>query len=74
MRRRNSEVLCEIEEITLQNDNGIDVPSVQATCGKCQHTTESFGTGEASVTRCLVLLRGECPRGDSNFYVAAEDS
>ena len=35
----------------------------------CQHTTESFGTGEKSVKRCLVLMRQECPEGEENFYV-----
>jgi hypothetical protein len=34
--------------------------------------TESYGTSEASVRRCLVMLREECPRGERNFYVDAD--
>jgi hypothetical protein len=62
-------IRASVEEITLQNDNGRDVESVTATCSRCSHTTESFGTGENSVLRCLVLLREECPRNERNFYV-----
>ena len=43
-------------------------PGVVACCGRCGHSTTSFGTGEASVRRCLALLREECPRGEINFY------
>lgn len=62
-------VRCEIEEVELDGDYG-SVDGVQATCGRCGHCTESFGTGDASVRRCLTLLREECPQGESNFYVA----
>lgn len=63
-------VSCELEEFEAENDYGHSVESVRATCSQCQHETESFGTGEASIKRCLALLREECPRGRSNFYVA----
>lgn len=65
-------VTCTIEEIELDGDYGT-IPSVSATCSRCQHSTESFGTEEASITRCLVLLREECPNNEHNFYVADED-
>jgi hypothetical protein len=69
-------VYCDIEEITLENENGRDIPSLQAVCSRCDQRTESFGTGERSRRRCLVLLREECPEGESNFYVdsSEEDS
>jgi len=63
-------VLCDIEEIELESESGHDVPSVAAMCQKCGHSTESFGTSDDSVRRCLVLLREECPLGENNFYVA----
>ena len=60
-------VECEIEQVELEATNGAPVDSVRATCERCQHTTESFGTGEKSVKRCLVLMRQECPEGEENF-------
>ena len=67
-------VECEISSIELENDSGISIPSVCATCSRCGHETESFGESSASVRRCLVLMREECPEGENNFYVADEDS
>jgi len=63
-------VVCTIDQIDMENDEGRTVDGVQATCGLCDHQTESFGTGSASVRRCLVLLREECPEHADNFYVA----
>ena len=62
-------VVCDVEEVTLANDEGLDVEGVEATCRKCGHVTESFGTDEPSIRRCLALMREECPRGQWNFYV-----
>lgn len=59
-------VECSISEIP-HPDNGR--PAVQATCSRCEHKTVSFGTGEGSRKRCLVLLREECPEEERNFYV-----
>jgi hypothetical protein len=53
----------------LEGDYGT-VLSIGARCSRCGHETESFGTGESSIKRCLVLMREECPEGESNFYVA----
>jgi hypothetical protein len=63
-------VRCSIEETTLENDDGIEVDSVVATCSECGHQTESFGTSDRSVKRCLVLMREECPEDANNFYEA----
>ena len=60
---------CSVEEVPLKNDNGKTVDGVRATCTRCDHTTESFGTGEKSVKRCLAIMRLECPNGQTNFYV-----
>jgi hypothetical protein len=62
-------VTCDIAETTLTNDDGYDVESVEAICRECGHITESFGTDDPSVKRCLALMREECPRGQWNFYV-----
>jgi hypothetical protein len=58
---------------TLTNDKGIEVASVCATCSRCDHETESFGTSDRSVRRCFVLMREECPRGEENFYFDEDD-
>lgn len=63
-------VRCEIEEGYTENDNGIEVESVTATCSECGHQTESFGTSDASIRRCLALMREECPEDANNFYEA----
>lgn len=64
-----AEVNCTVEEAFVQDNYGNEVPGVIATCGDCQHQTESFGTGEGSVRRCLALMREECPQDKRNFYV-----
>ncbi len=61
-------VEAEISQVTLLGER-CSVAGVCATCTRCGHETESYGTGEGSVTRCLVLLREECPMGEDNFYV-----
>jgi hypothetical protein len=62
-------VSSEIEETELEDDYGM-VTSVCARCSRCGHETESFGTSEGSIQRCLALMREECARGETNFYVA----
>lgn len=61
-------VPCDIDEIDLDGDYGT-VDSVMATCSRCDHSTEAFGTSDASIRRCLVMMREECPWGEANFYV-----
>lgn len=61
-------ILCSIDEIVLPGHHNNDVPSVMATCSRCRHTTESFGTSDNSKTRCLALMKEECPQGENNFY------
>jgi hypothetical protein len=64
-------VPCEVEEVELENDEGRTVDGVEVVCSRCGHSTESFGTGEASIRRCLALLREECPKKERNFYEEA---
>jgi len=58
-----------IEECELEGDHR-PVEGVMATCRRCDHATEAFGTSPASVRRCLVMLREECPMGEQNYYFA----
>jgi len=64
---------CEIVYDEEENDNGYMTECVRAICTECKHETMSFGTSEASVKRCLAVMREECPEGQSNFYVAEEE-
>lgn len=61
-------VVCTVEEVEIEDDEGRIVESVRATCSHCDHKTESYGTGGASVRRCLALMHEECPEGENNFY------
>ena len=61
-----------ITEEELEGDVAM-IDGVIARCTRCDHETESFGTSDASIRRCLVLLREECPNGERNFYVEEGD-
>lgn len=64
----------DVDDVELENDNGIMVPAVQVTCSKCDHTTESFGRSDRSVKRCIMIMKEECPegQGESNYYSVRE--
>ena len=62
-------VACDVVPVYLENENGREVEGVVATCSRCGHETESYGTGAASVRRCLALLRVECPCAAGTFNV-----
>lgn len=62
-------IQCDVEYTTMEGDYG-DVDSVCVTCSKCGHQTESYGTDDRSIRRCLALMRDECSCGENNFYVA----
>ena len=70
-----AKIKCEITPIELDGDyetvegDYVTVDGVQATCSKCEHYTESYGTGDDSIKRCLALLNNECPNKENNFYV-----
>lgn len=68
-------VECEVEHVDiLKNEHSDETqPGVEATCSRCNHVTQCFGTEERSVKRALAMLREECPENESNFYVDAED-
>lgn len=66
-------VECEVSTVQLEGDY-VEVEGVTAECPRCSHQTESFGTSDASIKRCLVLMREECPRDENNYYVASGES
>lgn len=63
-------VLCSIDDVSLPTDSGHRIDGVLATCSRCGHDTESFGTSDASVRRCLALMRETCPKNENNYYVS----
>jgi len=66
-----AQVTCTISEEEVENDDGLWLDGVVATCTKCQNTTSSAGTSSSSIARCLAIMREECPRREANFYVEA---
>jgi len=60
-------VSFEVHYDTLDGDYG-SVEGITATCSKCGHEVEVFGTSEASIKRAAVMLCEECPNGENNFY------
>lgn len=70
-----AKVECEVEHVDIIVDEatGRTQPGVEATCLRCDHVTQCFGTEEKSVRRALVMMRDECPNGETNFYVDANE-
>lgn len=66
-------VECEIEEVEIEDDRGREIAGVRVTCSRCGAEKESFGTGEASIKRCLALLRDDCEKDEANFYIVEEE-
>jgi hypothetical protein len=66
-------VECEVNYEELEGEHG-PIDGVIVTCGKCGHEVQSFGTGGASVRRCLAMLRNNCPRNEDNYYIADDGS
>jgi hypothetical protein len=64
-------VACDIGYVDLDGDY-TTVEGVRATCSRCGYETESFGTSDASIRRCLAVMREECPNGERNYYLQAD--
>jgi hypothetical protein len=62
-----SKVEVVFEEIELEVEHRT-VDGALATYSRCDDTDESFDTG-GSYTRCLALMREECPLGEENDRV-----
>jgi hypothetical protein len=66
------QIKVEIEEDEFDGDHA-SVPGLRVSCPRCGHEVEVFGTDERSAKRGAVMLREECPRGESNFYIVDWD-
>ena len=54
------EMPCRIEYGEEEGDSGQPVATTTATCTGCGAETFSYGDGDASVRRCLMLMKDEC--------------
>ncbi len=63
---------CEITETEVDGEAGGTVPGVLATCNRCCHHCESFGTDSRAIRRALMQLSESCPRAEKNFYVGGD--
>jgi hypothetical protein len=61
---------CDVEYTRLETERGSQIPGVIVRCKGCDGTTESYGVTDASVKRCLVLLKEKCD--GKNFYTCEE--
>jgi hypothetical protein len=59
---------CEVRSTDVEG-----VPGVEVTCTDCGNVTTSKGETDRSVRRCLALMREECPEGEDNYYVDADE-
>lgn len=60
-------VSVDIYEDEIEGDYG-PTQGLVITCPRCGHSVEVFGTENASARRGAIMLREECPRGESNYY------
>ena len=65
---QSSVVRCTVSYQDLEGDARL-IDGVILQCTKCGHETESFGTTQTSIKRCLALMREECPMGENNWYI-----
>ena len=65
-------VECEISFGTEINSRGLEVEQTVACCTRCGHETRSWGDSDASIKRCLAVMREECPKGENNYYIEEE--
>ena len=71
--QRKTPVVCVIDYTYRENEREFDQECVVAECSACGHTEQSWGHGDKSVRRCLVLMGQNCPRNADNFYILERD-
>ena len=64
-------VECEVNELPLKGAHGT-VDGVEVICPRCGNRATSYGTGEASITRCFAILKNGCLLDEDNEYVEEE--
>jgi len=70
---KRDEVACQITKIRIRNANGFFTDGVQAVCSKCGQMSDSYGTGEKSIKRCLAVLHDTCLNNEDNFYIVEKE-
>jgi hypothetical protein len=60
-------VHVDIDHTDVAGESG-QVEGLYLVCARCSHEVEVAGTTAASARRGAMMLREECPRGESNFY------
>lgn len=71
-RRSRTPVECTIEYGVGTNEEDREQDCVTATCSECDHSERSWGQGERSIRRCLVLMGENCPEDADNFYIIGD--
>lgn len=66
-------VKCVVDYTYTENESGNEQECVVVECGDCAHTEQSWGHGDKSVRRCLVLMGKNCPEDGDNFYAIEAD-
>jgi hypothetical protein len=64
-------VQCDVELVDLTNDTGHTIESIRVVCLRCEARAESFGRGDASVRRCMAMLRDQCD--EYNYYIVDDN-
>lgn len=59
---------CNVDFTTKPGNYGRPTDVCRVTCSRCGNSTESFGSSEKSVRRCMLMLSKSCPRGEKNYY------
>lgn len=72
-RKKKRIVKCSVEEVMLPGPRNTEIEGVEVTCPRCNESRTSFGTSDASVTRCLAMLANGCPFDEDNIYIEAND-
>src|SRR5262245_146246 len=60
-------VHVEIDHTDVETDDG-QMEGLYLVCARCGHEVKVAGTTGASARRGAIMLREECPKGESNFY------
>ena len=60
-------VSVDIREEEVEGDHGSG-DGLRVTCERCGHYVDVLGVSDRSASRAAVMLREECPEGETNFY------
>ncbi len=72
-RSTKNTVKCAVDYTYQENESGNEQECVVVECSECERTEQSWGHGDKSVRRCLVLMGENCPEGGDNFYILERD-